>query len=124
MHISPYHQEVFLCHGLLREMSILGKVLSKVAAIQNLCQQQLSSLFIHWHNHHILFQSQHLIQYIHHRPSELPQAKIFLLSLQCEAPFFTLHLISVYSSNNRDNRSHSYRFKTTGLSFVQCKRSL
>ena len=37
MHISPYLQEIFLRHSLLREMPILGKVLSEVATIQYLC---------------------------------------------------------------------------------------
>ncbi len=36
MHISPYLQEVFLCHALLGEMPILGEVLSEVATIQYL----------------------------------------------------------------------------------------
>ncbi len=37
VHISPYLQEVFLCHALLCEMPILGEVLSEVATIQYLC---------------------------------------------------------------------------------------
>ena len=37
VHISPYLQEVFLCHSLLCEMPILGEVLSEVATIQYLC---------------------------------------------------------------------------------------
>ena len=52
VHISPYLQEVFLCHSLLREMSVLGEVPSEVTTIQYLCQQQLSSLFIH-RNYHL-----------------------------------------------------------------------
>lgn len=54
MHISPYFQEVFLCHSLLCKMTVLGEVLSEVATIQYLCQQQLSSLFIHRSNHLLL----------------------------------------------------------------------
>ena len=47
MHVPPNLQEVFLCHSLLCKMPILGEMLSEVASIQYLCQQQLSSLFIH-----------------------------------------------------------------------------
>ena len=82
MHISPYLQEIFLCHSLLCEMPILGKVLSKVAAIQYLCQQQLSSSLIHWNYHLLLRQSQCLMQYIHHRTCKIPQSKMLQFSLQ------------------------------------------
>ena len=47
VHISPYLQEILLSHSLLCEMPILGEVPYEVATIQYLCQQQLSSLFIH-----------------------------------------------------------------------------
>ena len=57
-------------------MPILSEVLSEVAAIQNLRQQQLPSFFIHRSNHLFLRQSKNLMQYIHHRPSKLPQSKI------------------------------------------------
>ena len=53
MHIPPYLQEVLLPHALMRKPTILGKMLSEVAAIQYLCQQQLSSLFIH-RSYHLL----------------------------------------------------------------------
>ena len=53
VHIPPYLQEIFLCHSLLCEMPILGEVPSEVATIQYLCQQQLSSLFIH-RSYHLL----------------------------------------------------------------------
>ena len=53
MHISPYLQEILLSHSLLCEMPILGEVPSEVAAIQYLCQQQLSSLLIHRSYHPI-----------------------------------------------------------------------
>ena len=54
MHISPNLQEILLPHTLMRKPAILGEVLSEVATIQYLCQQQLSSLFIHWSYHLLL----------------------------------------------------------------------
>ena len=46
MQIPPNLKEKLLCHSLLCKMPILGEVLSEVAAIQYLCQQQLPSLLI------------------------------------------------------------------------------
>ena len=53
VHIPPYLQEILLSHSLLCEMPIHGEVPSEVATIQYLCQQQLSSLFIH-RSYHLL----------------------------------------------------------------------
>ena len=92
VHIPPYLQEILLRHPLLSEMPILRKMLAEVAAIQYLGKQQPPSLLIHRHNHLLLRQSQHLMQHIHHRPSKLPQSKIFQFSLQ------NLQLISSHPS--------------------------
>ena len=81
MHISPNLQEILFPHTLMRKPSILRKVPTEVTTIQNLCQQQLPTLLIHWHNHLILRQSKHLLQHIHHRPSKLPQSQILQFSL-------------------------------------------
>ena len=81
VHISPYLQEILLPHTLMSKPTILGKMLSEVATIQYLSQQQLSSLFIHRSNHLLLRQSQHLLQNIHHRPCKLPQSQILQFSL-------------------------------------------
>ena len=81
MHISPNLQEILFPHTLMRKPSILRKVPTEVTTIQNLCQQQLPTLLIHWHNHLILSQSKHLMKHIHHRPSKLPQSQILQFSL-------------------------------------------
>ena len=72
MHISPNLQEILLPHTLMRKPSILRKVPTEVTTIQNLCQQQLPSLFIHRSYHLILRQSKHLMKHKHYRPCELP----------------------------------------------------
>ena len=107
MHISPYFQEILLPHTLMRKPSILRKVPTEVTTIQDLCQQQLSSLFIHRHYHLLLRQSKHLLQNIHHRPCKLPQSQIYK---------FSLHHIQ--SSRGRRSNSSS---RTTRIIFLYSK---